>query len=71
MIHIDKYTITKIGSKYNAKKDKRENNQTLFKTTSDDGINGKKFIRMLDDLDDNINSYGCSIEINVIFKEID
>ena len=71
MIHIDKYTITKIGSKYNAKKDKRENNQTLFNTTSDDGINGKKFIRMLDDLDDNINSYGCSVEINVIFKEVD
>jgi acetylglutamate synthase len=71
MIHIDKYTITKIGSKYNAKKDKRENNQTLFKTTSDDGMNGKRFMRMLDDLDENINVYGCNVEINVTFTEVD
>ena len=71
MIYIDKYTITKIGSKYNVKKDKRENNKTLFNTTSDDGMNGKRFMRMLDDLDDNINVYGCNVEINVTFTEVD
>jgi len=69
MLYIDKYIIKKLGDKYNPKKDKHDKNQTLFEASSDEGINGKRFMRMLDDLDDNVNIHGCRVEINVTFIE--
>ena len=69
MVYIDKYTIKKIGEKYNPKKDKHDKDQTLFEASSTDGITGKKFMIMIDDIDDNINVRGCHVELNIVFKE--
>ena len=61
---IDSYEITKIGAKYNQKKDKREKDQLLFSTKSDEHISLSDLCDLLNSIDRRIN-WDCGMNINV------
>tara|TARA_R100000951_G_scaffold416_1_gene2020 strand:+ start:1085 stop:1306 length:222 start_codon:yes stop_codon:yes gene_type:complete len=69
-MYIDKYTIKKIGSKYDSKKDKYIKNQTVFEAEGEEGMSAKCFLRFLEDLDDGIHHHtGSDCQVNIVFKE--
>ena len=61
---IDSYEINKIGAKYNHKKDKREKDQLLFSTKSDEHISLSDLCDLLNSIDRRIN-WDCGMNINV------
>jgi len=69
-MYIDKYTIKKIGTKWDGNKQKK--NQILFKADSEEGMTAKCFIRFMEDLDDGLHHHtGSQCEVSITFKEND
>jgi hypothetical protein len=66
-MYISKYDVIVIGEKWNDKKEKHENGHTLVRLNSDDGILSKKFIPLLNELQEAHD--GCEIEVSVIMKQ--
>ena len=64
---IDKYNIKVIGQEYNSKKDKYDNDLTKLTLNSNEGLNVKKFIPMLDEIMD--ANDGCHLELDITIKQ--
>lgn len=66
-MYISKYDVVVIGEKWNEKKEKHEGGHTLVRLFSDDGINSKKFIPIIDELQEAHD--GAEIEVSVVIKQ--
>lgn len=66
-MYVSKYDMIVIGQKWNEKKDKLENGHTLVRMFSDEGINVKKFVSLMDELSDAHD--GGEIEVSVVMKQ--
>ncbi len=64
---IDKYDITVIGTKWNYKKEKHEGEHSKLRVSSEEGINHKKLIPLIEDIEEAHNGY--EIEISVIIRQ--
>ncbi len=69
-MYIDSYEINKIGAKYNHKKNKREKDQLLFSTKSDEHISLFDLCDLLNSIDRRVNGdYGMNINVKVTMTE--
>jgi len=60
-MYVDKYSIQDIGTKY-MEKGKERHNQILTELKSEDGIQLRKLLRMVEDFEDNLIHYGnCEV----------
>ena len=66
-MRISKYDVQVIGEKYNEKKEKYEGGYTLVRLNSDEGIDFKKLIPLVTELDE--AHYGAEIEVSVVIKQ--
>ena len=66
-MYVSKYDMIVIGQKWNEKKDKLENGHTLVRMFSDEGINVKKFVSLMDELSDAHD--GAEVEVSVVMKQ--
>ena len=66
-MYIDKYNIEVIGQVYNSKKEKYDNDITKLTLNSNEGLNVKKFIPMLDEIMD--ANDGCHLELDIKIKQ--
>lgn len=64
---IDKYNIKVIGQEYNFKKEKYDNDLTKLTLNSNDGVDHKKFIAMLEELCD--AHEGTHLELDITIKQ--
>ncbi len=66
-MYIDKYDVTVSGSKYNHKTKKADKDVDLVHLTSDEGLQAKAFMSLLDELKDAHD--GCDVEVTVVMKQ--
>ncbi len=66
-MRISKYDVQVIGEKYNEKKEKYEGGYTLVRLNSDEGIDFKKLIPLVTELDEAHD--GMEVEVNVTIKQ--
>jgi hypothetical protein len=66
-MYIDKYDVTVSGAKYNHKTKKSEKDIDLVHLASDEGLQAKAFMSLLDELKEAHN--GCDVEVSVVIKQ--
>jgi hypothetical protein len=66
-MRISKYDVQVIGEKYNEKKEKYEGGYTLVRLNSDEGIDFKKLIPLVTELDEAHD--GAEVEVSVVIKQ--
>jgi len=68
---IDSYEIVSLGTKYNQGKNNKElKNQVLTRMHSEDGIQSKELLDLLESYDENIHKHeGKTCKVTVEFKE--
>ena len=72
-MYIDKYEIVSLGTKYRENtKGKDLKNQVLTRMYSEEGIQSKKLLDLLESYDDNIHYHeGRNCKVTIEFKEIE
>ena len=72
-MYIDSYEIVSIGTKYNqGKNDKTLKNQVLTRMHSEEGIQSKRLLDLLESYDENIHYHeGKNCKVTIEFKEIE
>jgi len=70
-MYIDSYEIVSFGTKYNQGKNNKElKNQVLTRMHSEDGIQSKELLNLLESYDENIHKHeGKTCKVTVEFKE--
>lgn len=66
-MYISKYDVVVIGDKWNEKKEKHESGHTLVRLFSDEGLHSKRFIPIIDELQEAHD--GAEIEVSVVIKQ--
>ena len=69
-MYIDKYKVEIKGSKYHEKTDKRMKDQVLATYESNDGMNIKALINILEELADSHQAHH-NITFNIVMKQYD
>ena len=69
-MYIDKYKVEIKGNKYHEKTDKKMTDQVLATYESDDGMNIKKLMNVLEELMENHDAHH-NITFNIVRKQYD
>ena len=69
-MYIDKYKVEIKGNKYHEKTDKKMTDQVLATYQSDDGMNIKKLMNVLEELMENHDAQH-NITFNIVMKQYD
>jgi cation transport regulator ChaC len=69
-MYIDKYKVEIKGNKYHEKTDKKMTDQVLATYESNDGMNIKKLMNILEELADNHDA-NHNITFNIVMKQYD